>query len=141
MKKVKLLVVQTYNSYTIDEDVYTTKIKRGFQDWTELSDEEYTNLKCYKRDIENSLKGKHHLEWDEELIIIRETNEEEVNAVKVDLKEVIDSIAKQAKAKAEKEKKRLEKVQKTAEQKKKQRELTQLKKLQEKYGQNNEPSK
>lgn len=134
MKKVKLLVVQTYNSYTIDEDVYATKIKRDFQDWTELSDEEYTNLKCYKRDIENSLKGKHHLEWDEELIIIRETNEEEVNAVKVDLKEVIDSIAKQAKAKAEKEKKRLEKVQKTAEQKKKQRELTQLKKLQEKYG-------
>lgn len=141
MKRVKLFVGQTYGGYTIGGDAYTTQIKRDFQDWTELSDEEYANLNAYRRVIEQKLKEKGKIEWGEELIIIRETTEEEVSAVKVNLKEIIESVSKKEKEKQEKEKKRLEKLQKTAEQKKKEKELAQLKKLQEKYGQNNEPSK
>lgn len=141
MKRVKLFVGQTYSGYTMGEEAYTTKIKRDFHDWIELSDEEYANLNAYRRVIEQNLKEKGTIEWGEELIIIRETTEEEINAVKINLKEIIDSVSKKEKEKQEKEKKRLEKLQKTAEQKKKEKELAQLKKLQEKYGQNNEPSK
>lgn len=134
MKKVKLFVSQTYS---INEDEYIEKIKRDIQDWTELSDDEYKNLTIHKSSIEESLRRSGMMEWNEGLLILRETSDEDVNAVKFNLKEIIDTIAKQAKAREEKQKKAYEKYQQAAEQKKKARELAQLKKLQEKYGENN----
>lgn len=131
MKKVKLFVGQAYN---ISEDEYATRIKRDFQDWTELSDDEYKNLTIYKHSIEQSFRDKGVMGWNENLVILRETSDEEINAVKLDLKEIINKIAEREKAREEKEKKRLQKLEKTAEERKKAKELAQLKKLQEKYG-------
>lgn len=131
MKKVKLFIGQTYET---SDDEYVGRIKRDFQDWTELSDDEYKNLTIHKSSIEQSLRSKGMMEWSEGLVILRETSDEEINAVKLDLKEIIDTVVKQAKAREEKQKKAYEKSQQAAEQKKKARELAQLKKLQEKYG-------
>lgn len=135
MKKVKLFIAQSYSGgYGDNEDEYSVRIKRDFQDWTELSDQEYESLSKYKDNITSNLKSKGILSWDEELVIIREPSNEEVSQIKIDLKEIIDSTAKKEKAKEEKEKKRFQKLQQTAEEKKKAKELAQLKKLQEKYG-------
>ena len=135
MKKVKLFIAQSYSGgYGDNEDEYSVRIKRDFQDWTELSDQEYESLFKYKDNITSNLKSKGILSWDEELVIIREPSNEEVSQIKIDLKEIIDSTAKKEKAKEEKEKKRFQKLQQTAEEKKKAKELAQLKKLQEKYG-------
>ena len=135
MKKVKLFIAQSYSGgYGDNEDEYSVRIKRDFQDWTELSDQEYESLFKYKDNITSNLKSKGILSWDEELVIIREPSNEEVSQIKIDLKEIIDSTAKKEKAKEEKEKKRVQKLQQTAEEKKKAKELAQLKKLQEKYG-------
>ena len=131
MKKVKLFIGQAYNT---SEDEYATRIKGDIQDWTELSDDEYKNLTIHKSSIEESLRRSGMMEWIEGLVILRETSDEEINAVKLDLKEIIDTVVKQAKAREEKQKKAYEKSQQAAEQKKKARELAQLKKLQEKYG-------
>ena len=135
MKKVKLFIAQSYSGgYGDNEDEYSVRIKRDFQDWIELSDEEYKNLSTYKCSIEEGLRTKGMIEWGEELVIIREPSNEEVSQIRVDIKEIIDSTAKKEKAKEEKEKKRFQKLQQTAEEKKKAKELAQLKKLQEKYG-------
>lgn len=138
MKKVKLFIGQTYET---SEDEYATRIKRDFQDWTELSDDEYKNLTIHKSSIEGGLRDKGMMEWGEKLVIIRETSDEEVNAVKLDLKEIINKIVEREKAREEKEKKRLQKLEKTAEERKKAKELAQLKKLQEKYGEKSESTK
>jgi hypothetical protein len=131
MKKVKLFIGQTYST---SEDEYAERIKGDIQDWTELSDDEYKNLTIHKSSIERNLRDKGLIGWNENLVIIRETSDEEVSAVKLDLKEIINTVAKQEGAKREKEKKRLQKIQKTNEERKKAKELAQLKKLQEKYG-------
>jgi hypothetical protein len=135
MKKVKLFVGQTYST---SEDEYATRIKGDIQDWTELSDDEYKNLITYKHNITSNLRAKGLIEWGEELIIIREASEDEVGAVKIDIKEIIDSTVKNEKAREEKEKKKLQKIQKTNEERKRTKELAQLKKLQEKYGEKSE---
>lgn len=131
MKKVKLFIGQTYET---SDDEYVGRIKRDFQDWTELSDDEYKNLTIHKSSIEKSLRDKGIMEWSEGLVILREISDEEINAVKLNLKEIIDTAVKQAKLREEKQKKAYQKSQEAAEQKKKAKELAQLKKLQEKYG-------
>ena len=142
MKKVKLFVGQAYNT---SDDEYATRIKGDIQDWTELSDDEYENLTIYKHCIEQSFRDKGMMGWNENLVIIREASDEEVDAVKIDLKEIINTVVKKEKAKKEKEEERernrLQKIQKTNEERKKAKELAQLKKLQEKYGEKSESSR
>ena len=135
MKKVKFFASVEYrNDYRNDDDNYFRKLTETISDWTELSDQEYESLSKYKNNITSNLKSKGILSWDEELMVIRETSNEEVSQIMVDIKEIIDSTAKKEKAKEEKEKKRVQKLQQTAEEKNKSKELAQLKKLQEKYG-------
>ena len=135
MKKVKFFASVEYrNDYRNDDDNYFRKLTETISDWTELSDQEYESLSKYKNNITSNLKSKGILSWDEELMVIRETSNEEVSQIMVDIKEIIDSTAKKEKAKEEKEKKRVQKLQQTAEEKNKTKELAQLKKLQEKYG-------
>ena len=131
MKKVKFFASVEYRN---DDDNYFRKLTETISDWTELSDQEYESLSKYKNNITSNLKSKGILSWDEELMVIRETSNEEVSQIMVDIKEIIDSTAKKEKAKEEKEKKRVQKLQQTAEEKNKSKELAQLKKLQEKYG-------
>ena len=149
MKKVKLFIGQSYNT---SDDEYGTKIKGDIQDWTELSDDEYKNLTIYKHSIEQSFRDKGVMGWNENLVIIREASDEEVSAVKIDLKEIINTVVRQEKAKIrqekakkekeeERKKKRLQKIQKTNEERKKAKELAQFKKLQEKYGEKSESSR
>lgn len=142
MKKVKLFIGQAYNT---SEDEYATRIKGDIQDWTELSDGEYENLTIYKHCIEQSFRDKGMMGWNENLVIIREASDEEVNAVKIDLKEIINTVVKKEKVKQEKEEERernrLQRIQKTNEDRKRNKELAQLKKLQEKYGEKSESSR
>lgn len=142
MKKVKLFIGQAYNT---SDDEYATRIKGDIQDWTELSDDEYENLTIYKHCIEQSFRDKGMMVWNENLVIIREASDEEVNAVKLDLKEIINTVVRKEKVKQEKEEERernrLQKIQKTNEERKKTKELAQLKKLQEKYGEKSESSR
>ena len=130
MKKVKFFASVEYRN----DDNYFRKLTETISDWTELSDQEYESLSKYKYNITSNLKSKGVLSWDEELVVIREPSNEEVSQIRVDIKEIIDSTAKKEKAKEEKEKKRVQKLQQTAEEKRKAKELGQLKKLQEKYG-------
>ena len=130
MKKVKFFASVEYRN----DDNYFRKLTETISDWTELSDQEYESLSKYKYNITSNLKSKGVLSWDEELVVIREPSNEEVSQIRVDIKEIIDSTAKKEKAKEEKEKKRVQKLQQTAEEKRKAKELAQLKKLQEKYG-------
>lgn len=142
MKKVKLFIGQAYNT---SDDEYATRIKGDIQDWTELSDDEYENLTTYKHSIEGSFRDKGMMGWNENLVIIREASDEEVNAVKLDLKEIINTVVRKEKVKQEKEEERernrLQKIQKTNEERKKTKELAQLKKLQEKYGEKSESTR
>lgn len=142
MKKVKLFIGQAYNT---SEDEYATRIKGDIQDWTEISDGEYENLTIYKHCIEQSFRDKGMMGWNENLVIIRETSDEEVNAVKIDLKEIINTVVKKEKVKQgkeeERERNRLQRIQKTNEDRKRNKELAQLKKLQEKYGEKSESSR
>jgi len=120
--------------HQIDDDEFRNIIKKDISDWTELSDEEFKNLNSYKYNIEQNLKSKNILQWNEHLVVVRELSAVESDEIKADIKSIITSIALKEKAREEREKKRLEKLAKTAEQKKKEKELAQLKKLQEKYG-------
>lgn len=131
MKKVKFFASVEYRN---DDDNYFRKLTETISDWTELSDQEYESLSKYKYNITSNLKSKGILSWDEELIVIREPSNEEVSQIRVDIKEIIDSTAKKEKAREEREKKLVKKLQQTAEEKKKAKELAQFKKLQEKYG-------
>lgn len=131
MKKVKFFVSEEYR---YDDDNYFRKLTETISDWTELSDQEYKSLSKYKNNITLNLRSKGILSWNEELIVIREPSNEEVSQIRVDIKEIIDSTAKKERAREEKENKRVQKLQQTAEEKKKAKELAQLKKLQEKYG-------
>ena len=131
MKKVKFFASVEYRN---DDDNYFRKLTETISDWTELSDQEYESLSKYKNNITSNLKLKGILSWDEELIVIREPSNEEVSQIRVDIKEIIDSTAKKEKAREEKENKRVQKLRQTAEEKNKAKELAQLKKLQEKYG-------
>lgn len=137
MKKVKFFSVDNgYNNF--DDDSVVARLRGEISDWTELTDEEYKNLANYKTNIESRLKNKGIIEWNEYLLIVSEFSEVQTEAVKVEIKSIINDVVSKEKQREEKEKKRLEKLQKTAKQKKKERELAQLKKLQEKYGDNNE---
>ena len=136
MKRVKFFSV--HNGYSnFDEDV-VSRLRNEISDWTELTDEEYKNLVSYKVSIESRLKNKNLMEWSESLLIVSEFSETQNEAVRAEIKSIINDVVSKEKQREEKEKKRLEKLAKTAEQKKKERELKQLKKLQQKYGELNE---
>ena len=132
MKKVKLFSVN--NDYIdLDQDV-VSRLRNEFSDWTELTDEEFENLSNYKVNIESRLKNKNLMEWNESLLIVSEFSEAQNEAVKIEIKSIINDVVSKEKQREEKERKRHEKLAKIGEQKKKERELKQLKKLQEKYG-------
>ena len=137
MKRVKFF--SAHNGYTnFDEDDVISRLRNDISDWTELTDEEYKDIAKYKVNIESRLKNKNLMEWNESLLIVSELSEVQNEAVRVEIKSIINDVVSKEKQREEKEKKRLEKLAKTAEQKKKERELKQLKKLQEKYGESNE---
>lgn len=132
MKKVKLFSIN--NGYIdLDQDV-VSRLRNEVSDWTELTEEEFKNLSNYKVNIESRLKNKNLMEWNESLLIVLEFSEVQNEAVKIEIKSIINDVVSKEKQREEKERSRHEKLAKIGEQKKKERELKQLKKLQEKYG-------
>jgi len=128
MRKVKLYITQSiyHNEYGDPE----WKIKGEVHDWTEISDEEYEFLMSNIRLLEDTLRSKNIMQWNEQIFILRKTLDEDFKAIKSTLTELLDSIKKekekkeeQARARLERNKKRLEKLE---EKKKKEQEKAEL---------------
>ena len=131
MKKVKFF--STFD-YIVDHDEFKAMIHKDITDWVELPDEVYRDLESYKHLVEGSLRTKGVIGRNESLIVVAELSETQSQAVKVEIGSIIDDVIKGEKLRQEKEKKRQEKLAERAKQKNKERELKQLKKLKEKWG-------
>lgn len=126
MKRVKLFSAINFSH---DWDCFQ-KIGEAISEWTEISDEEFGVLEKHRYDIECDLKLKKVLRNLESLVIVREFSEEDLKKTMISVSDIVSSISAKEKAKREREEKRLA----TIESRKKKKELAQLKKLQEKWG-------
>ena len=106
------------------------KIGEAISEWTEISDEEFGALEKYRYNIEWDLRQKKVLSDLETLVIIREFSEEDLKKTMISVSDIISSVSAKEKARQEKEATRRA----TIESRKKKRELAQLKKLQDKWG-------
>lgn len=126
MKRVKLFSAINFSD---DWDSFQ-KIGEAISEWTEISDEEFGALEKHRYAIECDLKLKKVLGNLETLVIVREFSEEDLKKTMISVSDIVSSVSAKEKAKQEREEKRLA----TMESKKKKKELAQLKKLQEKWG-------
>ena len=131
MPRVKFFAVYE-NSYAPDE--LNNRLLPDISDWTEITNDQLTNLLNCPYEVEEALRNNGHLCYNEHLLIVKDISAQAVENVMVNISQIIDSVAKKQKAAEEKRAATEKKRKENAEKNRVEKELKQLEKLKQKYG-------
>ena len=129
MPKVKFFAVTVGDG----EDELNSRIQPDISDWTEVTNDQLSNLRTYRNKINEQLRYDGVIGYDERLMIVTDCANHGVFKALLKIDQIIDSVAKKQKADEEKRKQADKKRKETAEKKRAEKELQQLEKLKQKY--------
>jgi hypothetical protein len=131
MPKVKFFAVYE-NSYAPDE--LNNRLLPDISDWTEITNDQLVSLQSRPYEIEKALRNNGSLGYNEHLLIVKDISAQAVENAMVNISQIIDSVAKKQKAAKEKRAATEKKRKENAEKNRVEKELKQLEKLKQKYG-------
>jgi hypothetical protein len=129
MPKVKFFAVTD----GIGEDELSSRIRPDISDWTEVTNDQLSNLRTYRNKINEQLRYDGVIGYDERLLIVTDIADHGVFKALLKIDQIIDSVAKKQAIVEEKRKQADKKRKETAEKKRAEKELQQLEKLKQKY--------
>lgn len=129
MPKVKFFAVTD----GFGEDELNSRIQPDISDWTEVTDDQLSNLRTYRNKINDQLHNDGVIGYNERLMIVTDIADHGVFKALLKIDQVIDSVAKKQKAAEEKKTATEKKRKENAEKNRVEKELQQLEKLKQKY--------
>lgn len=129
MPKVKFFAVTD----GFDADELSSRIQPDISDWTEVTDDQLSNLRTYRNKINDQLRYDRVIGYDEGLLIVTDVADHGVFKALLKIDQIIDSVAKKQKAAEEKKAATEKKRKENAEKNRVEKELRQLEKLKQKY--------
>ena len=129
MPKVKFFAVTD----GFGEDELNSRIHPDVSDWTEVTNDQLSNLRTYRNEINDQLRDDGVIGYDERLLIVTDIADHGVFKALLKIDQIIDSVAKKQKAAEEKRATAEKKRKENAEKKRAEKELQQLEKLKQKY--------
>ena len=129
MPKVKFFAVTD----GFGEDELNSRIQPDITDWTEVTDDQLSNLRTYRNKINEQLRDDGVIGYDERLLIVTDIADHGVFKALLKIDQIIDSVAKKQKAAEEKKTATEKKRKENAEKNRVEKDLQQLEKLKQKY--------
>lgn len=115
------------------EDELNSRIQPDISDWTEVTNDQLSNLRTYRNKINDQLRNDGVIGYDERLLIVTDIADHGVFKALLKIDQIIDLVAKKQKAAEEKKTATEKKRKENAEKKRAEKELQQLEKLKQKY--------